>query len=304
MAVTGSGTQDDPWVVHNYTELVEKCGVSPTVEPSDHINHVLLAQDIDCNNYGVGFIWNSINLSNNWGNGHPTYLNLGGHVIKNIKAEANSTLFHSNWSSAQNKIYNGKILNIFLSSGSTFVGESHIVYLENLSISIDISASGGNIFPRNTYINYCSIYARNYGSYNSTLHIIASGQVERDNDYYLDYKYGTGAPRIISYYSSSATIKDTRIRGRMSGQYTSNVAMISSSRVVDSVIDIDMTDVFNSVSSFNPIGASNNSNSVVNTDTWKENFSLPSNLTAVTTQEMASAGSLNSKGFVVALIEG
>lgn len=303
MAITGSGAENDPWVVHNYTELVEKCGASPTVEPSDHINHVLLAQDIDCNNYGVGFIWNSVNLSNSSNAGHPTYLNLGGHVIKNIKVEANSYLFHSNWASAQNKIYNGRILNVFLSSDSAFAGESPIIHLENLSISIDISASRKTIFNRNTHINYCSIYARNYGSYDSELHLLASGQIEHDNDYYLDYKYGTGKPRIINFHSNIATIRDTRIRGRMSGHYTSNVSMISNCKVVGSVIDIDMTDVFNEVSSFYPIQTSNNSNSVVNTDTWKENFSLPSNLTAVTTQEMASAGSLNSKGFVVALIE-
>lgn len=301
MAITGTGTVDDPWVVHSYTELVEKCGASPTVEPSDHINHVLLAQDIDCNNYGVGFIWNSVNLSNASGNGHPTYLNLGGHVIKNIKVEASGYLFHSNWASASNKIYNGKILNVFLSSGSVFA--NNVIYLENLSISIDISASAGQIFGKDIHINYCSIYARNYGSYNSTLHIIGSSQIEHDNDYYLDYKYGTGSPRIITYFSNIATIRDTRIRGRMSGQYSANVSMISSCKVIGSVIDIDMTDVFNSVSSFSPIQTANNSDSVVNTDTWKENFSLPSNLTAVTTQEMASAGSLNSKGFTVALIE-
>lgn len=301
MAITGSGTQDDPWVVHNYTELVEKCGASPTVEPSDHINHVLLAQDIDCNNYGVDFIWNSVNLSNTSGNGHPTYLNLGGHTIKNIKVEASSKLFHSNWGSANNKIYNGKILNVFFSSNSVF--STGIIYLENLSFSVDISASDGQIFGKDNRINYCSIYARNYGSHNSTLHIIASSQIEHDNDYYLDYKYGTGKPRIIVYYSNMATIRDTRIRGRMSGQYDTAVSMISNCRVVDSVIDVDMTDVFNAVTSFSPIQTSNNSNSVVNTDTWKENFSLPSNLTAVTTQELASAGSLNSKGFVVALIE-
>ena len=44
MAMTGSGTQANPYVVHNYNELKTACNNSNV--------YVELANNIDCNDYG------------------------------------------------------------------------------------------------------------------------------------------------------------------------------------------------------------------------------------------------------------
>ena len=44
MAVTGSGTSADPWVVHSYSEI------KSTIESmSDGKKYMVLGNDIDCN---------------------------------------------------------------------------------------------------------------------------------------------------------------------------------------------------------------------------------------------------------------
>ena len=125
MAITGSGTEQDPYIVHDYTELRTACNNSNVF--------VELANSIDCNDYGEDFEWQTVTL------GDGSDLDLKTHTIKNFKAADDNYAFRcGNWS----KIHNGKILNVYLARSDGFSAlwnstESRWAYLENLSISIN-----------------------------------------------------------------------------------------------------------------------------------------------------------------------
>ena len=282
MAITGSGTQADPYIVHDYTELKTACNNSNV--------YVELANNIDCNDYGEDFEWQTVTL----GNGSD--LDLKTHTIKNFKVADNNYAFHcSNYS----KIHNGKILNVYLARSYGFSAkwnstESRWAYLENLSISIN---TGGGLNNEEVFdcfaMNACAIYIE--GDVN--MHLIrlysADGAEITNTDFLLDIDSNTGACSMFASYNSR--VKNCRIRGRF------NITNAQTNRVL--CIDggfylcvIDLTTNAGSVSSSSSTG-------IINTDKTPSGFSTDG-MTAVDSTEIISGASLRAKNFDVINVVG
>lgn len=159
MAITGSGTQEYPFVVHSYDEIKSVYGDNTLT--ADTMYYVKLANDIDCKDYGSSFEWETI-IGSNW-----IDFDLDTHEIKNVQIASGHYLFALSVTNTLSldtrpRIHNGKILNIYGNSGGIFKNvESSsakpYVGIENLSISIDGSSCTDCIFLR-FYIDKCAIY--------------------------------------------------------------------------------------------------------------------------------------------------
>lgn len=158
MAITGSGTADDPYVVHSYSEIKSILDVAGT---SGHYSnpHMLLANDINCNDYGAEFVWQTLKSANE---NYPFTLDLGGFAIKNVAVGSNAYLFFGYGS----RVKNGKLLNIYCTGCENL---SEAVRYDNVSMSIDASGCsktvlsfkiGGSAVISDALTN-CSIYVQN-----------------------------------------------------------------------------------------------------------------------------------------------
>lgn len=283
MAITGSGTEQDPYIVHDYTELRTACNNSNVF--------VELANSIDCNDYGEDFEWQTVTL------GDGSDLDLKTHTIKNFKAADDNYAFRcGNWS----KIHNGKILNVYLARSYGFSAlwnstESRWAYLENLSISIN---TGEGLYSSKPVfdcfaMNACAIYIE--GDVNTHLiHLYDVDEAEITNtDFLLDVDSNTGECSIFSGYSRR--VKNCRIRGRfnITNAQTNRTLYINGGFYL---CVIDLTTNAGSVSSDSSTG-------IINTDKTPSGFST-SGMTAVDSTEIISGAALRVKGFDVINVVG
>ena len=283
MAITGSGTQSDPYQVHNYSELRTACNNSNV--------WVELANNIDCNDYGEDFEWQTVTL------GDGSDLDLKTYIIKNFKVKDNNYVFHAdNWS----KIHNGKILNVYLARSYGFSAkwnstESRWAYLENLSISINTGGGLNNSMVFDCFaMNACAIYIE--GDVKS--HLIrlydADGAEITNTDFLLDVDSNTGECSIFSGYDRR--VKNCRIRGRF------NITNAQTNRKLYLnggfyLCVIDLTTNATSVSS------SNSSTGIINTDKTPSGLST-NGMTAVDSTEIISGAALRAKNFDVINVVG
>lgn len=158
MAITGSGTAADPYVVTSYSEIKSILDVAGT---SGHYSnpHMLLANDINCNDYGAGFVWQTLRSANE---NYPFTLDLGGFAIKNVAVGTGAYLFKG-WGS---RVKNGKLLNIYCTGCENL---SDAVRYDNISMSIDANGCSKTVFSFklggstaiSDALTNCSIYAQN-----------------------------------------------------------------------------------------------------------------------------------------------
>lgn len=284
MAITGSGTQADPYQVHNYSELRTACNNSNVF--------VELANDINCNDYGEDFEWQTVTL------GGSSDLDLKGHTIKNFKVADNNCAFRcNNWS----KIHNGKILNVYLARSYGFSAkwnstESRWAYLENLSISINTGAGLNNSMVFDCFaMNACAIYIE--GDVKS--HLIrlydADGAEITNTDFLFDIDSNTGDCSIFSGYG--ARVKNCRIRGRFN--ITGNINRVLYINGGFYLCVIDLTTSATDVSS-NP---STVSTGIINTDKTPSGFNT-NGMTAVNSTEIINGAALRAKNFDVINVVG
>lgn len=279
MAIAGQGTQGDPYIVHDYTELKTACNNNNT--------YVELANDINCNDYGEDFEWQTVTL------GGSSDLDLKGHTIKNFKVADNNYAFHcNNWS----KIHNGKILNAYLArayegfSAKWNSTESRWGNLENLSISINTGGglNGSAVFA-SLAMNACAIYIE--GDVDS--HLIqlydANECVITNTDFLLDIDSTNNECSIFTSYG--ARVKNCRIRGR----FNITNAPATYRRLYNNgsfyLCVIDLTTNATSVSSASSTG-------IINTDKTPSDFST-SGMTAVDSAEIINGDALRAKNFDV-----
>lgn len=158
MAITGSGTAADPYIVHSYTEIhtvLDRAGSS-----GYYFNPFLkLANDINCNDYGSGFTFNTFKSGNI---NYPFNFDLDGHTIKNISVGAGKYLFQGNGNSV---IKNGKLLNTYATGCNEIIDSCK---LEDISMSISAMNLVNGVFACRvgggtsvTLLNRCSIYVEN-----------------------------------------------------------------------------------------------------------------------------------------------
>lgn len=284
MAITGSGTQADPYVVHNYTELKTACNNSNV--------YVELGNNINCNDYGEDFEWQTVTL------GGSSDLNLKTYTIKNFKVKDNNYVFHANnWS----KIHNGKILNVYLAhsyggfSAHWNSTESRWANLENLSISINTGGglNGSEVFECFA-MNACAIYIE--GDVNSHLiQLYDANEFEITNtDFLLDIDSNNNECSIFTGYG--LRVKNCRIRGRfnITNAPTTYRKLYNNGGFYLCVIDL--TTNATSVSS-------NSSTGIINTDKTPSDFST-SGMTAVDSTEIINGAALRAKNFDVINVVG
>ena len=282
MAITGSGTQADPYQVHNYSELRTACNNSNV--------YVELANNIDCNDYGEDFEWQTVRL------GGGSDLDLKTHTIKNFKVKDNDYVFHvDNWS----KIHNGKILNVYLARSYGFSAkwnstESRWAYLENLSISINTGGglvAGAPVFY-NFAMNACAIYIEGtvqgavFAPYN------ADGGEILNTDILLDVGCVTGYGKPL-FESYGERVKNCRIRGRYTAD--SSNRLYSNGKFYLCVIDLTTNCLQTSV---------DGSTGVINTDKVPQQGFYTNGMTAVDSTEIISGAALRAKNFDVINVVG
>lgn len=220
MAITGSGTQADPFVVHSYEEI--KSVYADTSLTANTLYYVVLANDINCNDYGADFTWDSITGSN-W-----IDFDLDGHTIKNIAISNGQYLFNLTVSCGANvtprpKIHNGSIRNVFGNSGGIFKNASNsLITLEKLSISINSTSCSDYIFW-SFYVNSCAIYVQS-AKLNQTffgVYVGAHTICLENSDIQFDISDLNGKPLFINTNGNSNAyqiiISNCRFRGDVGG---------------------------------------------------------------------------------------
>ena len=288
MAITGAGTQADPYLVHSYEEIKSTYGTA-----ANDTVYIRLENDINCNDYGDTWEWETITSNYNY-----NIFNLNGHTIKNIMIKSGNALFESKTNSSI--IHNGKILNVFNNSGLSVINGKGLT-LKDISMSVNgtgLTSYGFN----NAFFENCSVY---YKSSKLQSCIIYSGSAfggvdgvgAKNCDFYFDVnninnKNLTGSVNIINY-------DNCRFRGSVGGS-SNQYYLLSEGKCINSVVEVDTTnmtwgDMAGSLKS--PCGQT--STGIINTEISSNLIGGTSGLTACTTAQMRDADYLNSIGFTV-----
>lgn len=290
MAITGSGTEQDPFIVHSYDELREL----KTCRNGSNLLYAKLANDINCNDYDVDFEWETVEIGDSNSGGMAMELDLDGHTVKNIKVKAGSKLFDlKRFSQSYSAMKNGKILNAFLNNAhSGIVGASSYNLLQNLSISINATGITDRVF-NSVGIDSCAIYIESFGFssqpfYNCTL-------VNSDLKFIVE-DLNTRA------LFSGGSLSDCRMTGKCKGRVASPVTGVTSNNCVFSV---DLTEA-NRGSYAGTINAFSSGSGICNISLPPPDVALSGggNVINVTSEEIVNGDALRAKGFLVVNVVG
>lgn len=310
MAITGTGTQADPWIVHSYNELSQL----RTLAAPENLGYAELGNDIDCNDYGASFAWNTIELRTS--NDKGIDLDLSGHTIKNIIVALNNSIFQlfTYSTTYYSRVHNGKILNIYTypnSQAFLMFGNFNNTYIPeayDLSISYSMSVGAFSIFYR-VKPSRIAAYIEGIATTSNGIFMMNGDNVINISE--CDIKVNCAIAsntRIIAQSSAvSFPLKDSRISGKLVGYGDNkylNAYYVMDTTVSNCVIDVDTSEMewITSQSQYrHPVrtgstGAINVSDRPSN-DNDAGNFA--SGLIQCTTEEIRNGDALRSKGFVV-----
>ena len=145
MAITGTGTQNDPFVVHGYDEFISLSEHAAVENSSVYIKFFDEPnQTINCNSYGSEFKWGQFKANRDV----TVYIDLNGCTIKNVLIDANKAMFYAvggndtypHWHAAVIKISNGSFLNVFVSDASSRIAQGQVEF-SNVAISTNTSSA-------------------------------------------------------------------------------------------------------------------------------------------------------------------
>lgn len=278
MALTGTGTQQDPWIAQNYSDIREAYDQVALITGTHYLE---LAQDIDCNDYGVTFKWDTMQTGNN----SAMIFDLKGYTIKNVSVASGAFMFKFS-GSFPSEIKNGLILNAFLNEAKGFNSYLSGVYtasqLKNMSLSVNITGSDSEIFDIG--IDSCAIYVE--GSNNNHIFITQTNVGKKCK--FTDIELAVDNCTTI-FSGDSDSVSDCRIRGKANvsqGYLTDSYPLFESC-----VFDLETNALYTSTYSGSATG-------VINRDKVPSNFE-PRGLTMVTSQEIINGNELREAGFVV-----
>lgn len=262
MAVTGSGTQADPWIVHSYSEFISLSTLAGSTENStlyaqffdnEHPN-----QTIDCNTYGSEFRWHTFDVTN--GKFLEWHINLNGCTIKNLIIADGETMFEGLYAQYRYSTFlyisNGSFRNVFLGSATSKISGDR-VHFDNISISANVSGSTVNSFngDGNLAFDNCAMYL-----VGSTLQApMIKRAVLTDTDIELHIANLNGnIPISGGSYSNYSTLQDCRIQGKLGGNVhnsstgscgtvlgvpsANNNSEPQTCKYINCVVDLDLTD--------------------------------------------------------------
>lgn len=276
MAITGKGTEDNPAVAHSYDEL--KTALTT-------YQYVKLGADIDCNDYGANFKWQTIELPGT--NIGAKYLDLDGHAIKNVVIPENNYMFNFTWANqAGFSVYNGKLLNIFCENANGIFTTTSSSTWSDLSISVNASSAKGVLFNA-LNLERCALHIESAKSTG-----IFDGNIS-DSDIHLEVADLNQA----ALNGQTRTVSNCRFTGKLGGKcmIVSNKGyLFYNSTLSGCVFELDCLDVVGTMQNF----AGTVTSTVINKDLMPETF--PTNKgTLCTTEQMRDPDYLNSIGFVV-----
>ena len=281
MAIAGTGTQADPWIVHNYDEIKD---VFQNRVTSDNL-YAKLANDINCNDYGDTWEWETIAVYANWN----FEFDLDGHTIKNIMIKSGNSLFYGK--STVNVIRNGKILNVFNNSGASVIDGNGLT-LKDISMSVNGTGLTSNAFNQIS-MNNCAVYFKSNKLNNEVFLRANITSPFKNTDFYLDIS-NVNSNKIFGGSSNYLTIDNCRISGKLRGALVNKYLSLGGAR--NSVIEVDTTlaDCVSAQTIFSDV-----STGIINTEISPNLIGGTSCLTACTTAQMRDADYLNSIGFTV-----
>lgn len=297
MAITGTGTQADPWIVHNYYEIKDVL-----VNKISNNTYAKLANDIDCNEYGDTWEWETITLGANW----VFEFDLGGHTIKNIMIKSGNSLFYGK--STVNVIRNGKILNVFNNDGESVIAGNGLT-LKDISISVNGNGLTSYAFY-SVYFENCAVYFRSSKLLTSVFYSNGStGEVVLKNcDVYVDINNLNGID--VASSVNPCIFDSLRIRGKVMGfpcqhnvlgsvpqRYLFGANIEANNCVIE--IDTKDTGLTGSINDGVLVGVFQTiRNSIVNKEIMSSTYTNTENYNCTTVQ-MRDADYLNSIGFTV-----
>lgn len=320
MAITGSGTQADPWKVHSYDEL-KTVTTDRTYLPIYGKAWTILDADINCNDYGANFEWETINLGFD-GTSHVAYgamsFDLNGHEIKNIAVKNNNALFDVHFSASNSGDAefkgNGKILNVFTqnnSSSSLIIGRYGNNKVSNLSMSVHLGNYSKSIF-KDIAIEKCSIYAETIETTSQqtdavilswTNQAVSGREMIKNCDIYVKID---NMHTCLAYATNGLIAADSRFRGKISNQANSDFVGYMVYAATNSVIAIDATGMLSSLN-MTFLNTNLNTSGVIDTTVKPAGTSdqyWAKGLTACTTEEITTGAELREKGFYVINVSG
>lgn len=314
MAITGTGTEQDPYLVHNYDEMKEACEYenydSETLTYGT--NYVKLVNDIDCNDYGADWDWETIELaSTSSSSGHTKHygsLNLDGHTIKNVYIKTGQYYMfkgHASSGVAYAHISNGKILNVFLQSSSGFFKQ---IVCNKVSFSGNYSTlySSDNAAMNAVSLNECAFYleSSNPGGPNK---MIFSGSPTRisnsDIEIHIDNCTNiSGSVVVARGTNEQVSIENSRITGDLTGSGTitgNSPRTITNIAAVNSIFEIDINGYEKGENVETVRVMQDSPTSVINDAKLLPWMTAGTTIAAPSSEAMRSASALNALGFTV-----
>lgn len=264
MAVTGSGTQADPWIVHSYDEFMSL--KNRESDPSGDAYYIQFFdspnQTIDCNTYGSEFKWHTFD---SFPNGFKTYyINLNGCTIKNFLIADNEVMFPGGYGQYRYSrtfyISNGTFRNVFLGSTTSKICTNQVNFQD---VSISFNFAGATVVPfdggGNVTFDNCALYL-----VGSTLQdAVIKRAVLTDTDIELHIANQNGKTIFAGDTTSDnyCTLQDCRIQGKIDGTPISHPETGHCSifgcatkyntddygkicKLINCVVDVDLTDTF------------------------------------------------------------
>lgn len=309
MAITGTGTELDPYIVHSYDEMKTACEYEnyDSSTSTYGTNYVKLANDIDCNDYGSAWEWEPIDLKNTTsGSQHFTELDLDGHTIKNVYVKTGTYRMFTGASGSSYYDYgiikNGKILNVFVNNSSGF---AQYVSFKNISFSGNYSSllgsAGSAVFSACQFYE-CALYLESANHGNHTIFTASPlKMINTDVELHIDNITNTSVI-VFSMGSGARQVENSRITGSLTGTSeitTANSDLIANYGLTNCVIELN-------ISGFTPKSTLSTTRVLINSPTSVINdaailpwMTVGTTIAAPSGEAMRSATSLNNMGFTV-----
>ena len=326
MAVTGTGTQADPFVVHNYSEFISLSAHTPVdgmyvyIKWFDNPNQV-----VDCNDYGSEFRWGT--FTNNTGYaGQIIYdIDLNGATIKNFLIADGAKMFTHTAARGKFIIHDGFLRNIFMESATSAIATSYVEF-HNVSISLNMMGSTVPMFNNDQEVlnsllmDNCALYLVAY-----TLSTCVFNQiVMTDTDIELHITDQNNKPIFEGTFSDStrqSKITDCRIQGKIGGKGFTNsytnarvvLGALSSNNLyannaaifTNCVIDVDLTDSEMNYILYTTDGGVSINTNVICISHVPNGYVAPSAPNYLSHSDMRSYSALTNAGFtVVEVVDG
>ena len=301
MAITGSGTEQDPWIVHSYDEI-KSCISSIDSSYSYGPYYLELANDINCNDYGADFVWETVKHTNSsvkWN------FDLKGHTIKNVLIKTGSYLMFQGGTTGGNYncyIRNGKILNVFVQDADMFFKS---MAFENVSFSGNASMLRTDRCFSGCGFTNSAIYVESSNLGSSSKRIFDNSPTKIDNsDIMLKIENcdRTGPVFLNRGTNETVSCSNSRIRGYITGNATitsQNSRIITNIIPTNCVIDLVVNgyELSDSISTTQAILDS--PTTVINDGAILPWMTVGATIAAPSGEAMRSSSALNALGFTV-----